>query len=255
MQKSDIPRPSDIIVAMLVLTRLPMPAVSDAALARVAPGTWAFPFAGVAVAGLGALAAYGVVMAGLPPAVAAGVFLAVQIMASGAMHEDGLADVADGFWGGFTVKRRLEIMKDSMIGSYGVIALILSIGLRWVALTALVASAPEVGVAVAALSRAGLPALMRILPPARDDGMSHDIGAPPLVACFLSALLGYGLATLIAGGFVALIAAGGAIAGLVIAGTVARIKIAGQTGDVLGASQQLGDIIALSLLASLAGHM
>lgn len=255
MQKSDIPRPSDIIVAMLVLTRLPMPAVSDAALARVAPATWAFPLAGVMVAGLGALAGYGVVAAGLPAAVAAGVLLAVQIMASGAMHEDGLADVADGFWGGYTVKRRLEIMKDSMIGSYGVIALILSIGLRWVALTALVVHAPEVAVAVAALSRAGLPALMRLLPPARDDGMSHDIGAPPIFTCLLSALVGYGLAAMIAGGFVALIATGGVIAGLVIAALVAKWKIDGQTGDVLGASQQLGDIIALSLLASLAAQM
>lgn len=255
MQKSDIPRPSDIIVAMLVLTRLPMPSVSDAALARVAPATWAFPLAGIPVAGLAALAGHGVIMAGLLPAVAAGVLLMVQIMASGAMHEDGLAKAANGFWNGDTVKRRLEIMREDMIGSFGVIALILSIGVRWVALTALVASAPQVAVACAVMSRAFLPVLMRIQPPARDDGMSHDIGAPPVLACLMAALVGAGAATLIAGGFVTIIATAGAIVGVVIAGLVARAKIAGQTGDVLSAAQQLGDTIALCLLASLATNM
>ncbi len=255
MQKSDLPRPSDIIVSMMVLTRLPMPSVSDAALARVAAATWAFPLAGVLVAGLAALAGHGVILAGLLPAVAAGVLLAVQIMASGAMHEDGLARVANGFWNGETIKRRLEIMRDDAIGSFGVIALVLSIGVRWVALTALVASAPQVAVACAVMSRAFLPMMMRVQPPARDDGMSHDIGAPPVLTCLLAICVAAGLATLIAGGFVTIIATAGALGGAVIAGLVARVKIDGQTGDVLSAAQQIGDIIALCLLASLTVNM
>ncbi len=64
--------------------------------------------------------------------------LGLLAMMTGAMHEDGLADTVDGFWGGWTVQRRLEIMKDSHIGSYGVIALVLSLGLRWMALSAAV---------------------------------------------------------------------------------------------------------------------
>ena len=64
---------------------------------------------------------------------------AAQALATGALHEDGLADSVDGFWGGATRERRLEIMKDSRIGSYGALALILSVLIRWTALSALLA--------------------------------------------------------------------------------------------------------------------
>ena len=100
----------------------------------------------------------------------------------GAMHADGLADCADGFWGGWTIERRLEIMKDSHIGAYGVIALILIIGLQWQIVAALMQA--EIAfialISAAVLSRAPLPLIMARIPNARGSGLSHqtaDVGS------------------------------------------------------------------------------
>ena len=113
----------DLRLALGLLTRLPLPSTPD--MARGAQAAWAWPLAGLAPAALAALAmALGSAL-GVLPGVAAALGLAVSVMVTGAMHEDGLADTADGLWGGWTPERRLEIMKDSRIGAYGVIALIL----------------------------------------------------------------------------------------------------------------------------------
>ncbi|TDK51733.1 adenosylcobinamide-GDP ribazoletransferase [Antarcticimicrobium luteum] len=247
MRKNDILSivSRDILLALVLLTRLPLPRLPEAAFARQARAGWAFPLAGLAVAApacaLGALAA----RAGLPPAVAAGLVLAAQVMLSGAMHEDGLADSADGLWGGMTPARRLEIMKDSRVGSYGVLALILSVGLRWSALAGLAAAGAWGAVLAAAiLSRAGLPALMTALPHARENGLSRAVGRPgrgPAWAAVALALI----AALILTGAATLAAA--LWAGLAVAGTgaLARARLGGQTGDILGAAQQLAEIAAL----------
>src|SRR5690606_6276515 len=102
---------------------------------------------------------------GLPPAAAAVIGLAAGILLTGALHEDGAADVADGFGGGKTRDDKLAIMRDSRIGSYGTLALMLSVLARWIALTA-IASAAEGGtilwasIAAHAASRAVLPAFL-----------------------------------------------------------------------------------------------
>ena len=168
------------------------------------------------------------------------------------MHEDGLADTADGFWGGWTAERRLEIMKDSVIGSYGVIALILGLGLRWLALSAILAqgaSAFEVVIAVAVLSRAPLPLLMTALPKARPGGLSASVGAPGNGPSVASLGLGLGLATLMVGPMIwgAFLVAVAMVGGLAV---VARRKIGGQTGDVLGAAQQLAEVALLVVLST-----
>ena len=73
-------------------------------------------------------------MAGLSPSVAAALALAAAMLATGCLHEDGLSDVADGFGGGKTRERKLEIMRDSRIGAYGAAALVMSVLIRWSAL-------------------------------------------------------------------------------------------------------------------------
>ena len=93
--------------------------------ARVAAAAWAWPLAGMAVGLLGAAAGGLVLWLGVAPAAAAAIAIAAQIFATGALHEDGLADSADGLWGGWDKARRLAIMKDSRIGTYGVLALVL----------------------------------------------------------------------------------------------------------------------------------
>lgn len=235
---------TDIIVACLLLTRLPMPHLPNSAFDASARAVWAYPIAGALVGSLACLAGGLALMAGLPNTVAAVLVVGLLVLSTGAMHEDGLADTADGFWGGFTVQRRLEIMKDSHIGTYGTLALILAFGLRWSCYAALIPLGFGPVIAVAAISRAIMPVLMLGLPNARQSGVSHGVGQPALPAV----VVGLGIAVI-----VSMVSAGPmTLAALVIAGatgigmgTLARHKISGQTGDVLGATQQITEITVL----------
>jgi adenosylcobinamide-GDP ribazoletransferase len=170
---------------------------------------------------------------------------------TGALHEDGLADLSDGLWGGLDPTRRLEIMRDSRIGSYGVIALALSLIARWALLLAALedGSIAWVMAASGAASRAPLPALMRWLPPARAEGLSRGVGVPPASAIWIGA--GIGGATLLPFGPVAAVAAAMAVTAMAYGvGILSHAKLGGQTGDVLGACQQLCEIGALAVLTS-----
>ena len=239
--------PGDIATATALLTRLPVPFTAD----RAAAAAWAYPVAGFFVATLAAALASLALAFGLPPALAAGLVLAVQVIVTGAMHEDGLADSADGLWGGWTRARRLEIMRDSRIGTYGVIALVMSLGLRWQALTLVLAAGlhwPAL-IAVAVLSRAVMVALMHHLPHARDDGLSRQTGRPGRDTALLAMALGAVGALLLGGwAFVLIVVAG--LAALAVT-SIARAKIGGQTGDILGATQQVTEIALLLTIAAL----
>lgn len=250
MRKNDISL-VDIPLALVLLTRLPLPQLASSSFQRQSRAVWAFPLAGLAVTLPACMAAYAGQALGLSAGLAAGLFLMVQVLLTGAMHEDGLADCADGFWGGFAPARRLEIMKDSQIGSYGVLALVFAIGLRWHALSLLL----DLGqgwsaLAIALLSRAMMPMLMVWLPNARQSGLSQSVGRPSRRAT----ALGLGLAVALALpllGFVSL-AVAALLALLTLGlGLVARTKIGGQTGDVLGACQQVSEIAGLLMLAAL----
>ena len=245
MPQSDRPRLADIPAALRLLTRLPMPA--DPAPTRAA-SAWAWPFAGLVVgtlaAGLGAAAAP------LGGGVAAAVVLGVQAILTGAMHEDGLADCADGFWGGWDRARRLEIMKDSAIGTYGVLALLVTGLMRWSALAVILEAGHWTAlIGIAALGRVPMAVVMALLPNARGKGLAQSVGRPGLGTVALGLVLGLGAAFVFAGaaGFGAA-SAMAATTGLVI--VIAWVKIGGQTGDVLGASQLLGETAALVVLAA-----
>ena len=237
----------DLGVALALLTRLPLPKLREAAFRRQAQAGWAFPLVGLAVAALAALVGRGALLLGLPAEVAAGLVLAAMAAMTGAMHEDGLADTVDGFWGGQSRERRLEIMKDSMIGSYGALALVLSAGLRWMALAELLPLGWGGLVCAACLSRAVLPGLMTALPPARAGGLSRAVGVPGVWASLVAAGIGLGLG-LAAVGLTALGAAVAAGLAAVALGALAKARIGGQTGDVLGAAQQVAEIAVLLVL-------
>src|SRR4029079_4674632 len=139
---------------------------------ELARALWSAPVVGIVVALAGA-AVYAVATAlHVPPLPAAALAVAATLVLTGGLHEDGLADVADGFGGGGTRERKLEIMRDSRIGSYGVCVLILSFVLRIAAL----ASFGDAGLVAAALvaahaaARAPIAAFMALVPPARIDG-------------------------------------------------------------------------------------
>ncbi len=252
VHKNDNPLISawDIPLALALLTRLPVPRLPENVFARQADSAWAFPVVGLVV-GLLACAVGWVSMAlGLPALVAAVLVTATLVISTGAMHEDGLADTADGLWGGFTRERRLEIMKDSHIGAYGVLTLIFTQLMR-VALIAALLTAGDYGAFLTAciVSRTFMPVLMSTLPNARNSGLSHSVGGPRgttvaaglVLAVFCGALLM---------GFAATLPV--LIAALVVAvlARVAKTKIGGQTGDILGATQQLAELAFLATTAA-----
>ena len=239
----------DIAVALSLLSRWPL-RLSENAYARSAQAVWAYPIAGALIALPVVGLAIFCLWIGLSTGLSALLALACLTATTGAMHEDGLADSADGLWGGHTAARRLEIMKDSRIGAYGVLALIFGIGLRWLALTALFDAGDVFGpiLAAATLSRAVPPALMRYLPSVRSIGLSKSVGTPEArhVGCAAATAIVFAALALHDIPIVAFV--GATLAGVGCA-SIARSKINGQTGDILGASQQVTEMTVLLCLA------
>lgn len=251
MRKDDhaLIQPTDIPAALGLLTRLPLRVDTARATARGVRAAWAWPLAGAAVGLSAGLIATVALWIGLPPAVAGLLLVGTQIAMTGAMHEDGLADSLDGLWGGWDRTRRLEIMKDSRIGAYGVIGLVLSLILRWQIWALVIASGPVLGpvLAITALSRVPMVMLMWALPQARKDGLSRAVGRPTGATLALAAGLGLIIA-LCAVGWAAMSLAIGMSVTTLIWGLIARAKIGGQTGDILGAAQQWATLVGLCLL-------
>ena len=250
MTKNDMSRLryGDVAEAVSLLTRLPVASSG----ARGVQAGWAWPLAGALVALIAGVTGGIAAALGLPTTLAATLVLAVMVILTGAMHEDGLADCADGFWGGWTSERRLEIMNDSRIGTYGVVALVLSLLARWAAIVALMQAGSylDVLVAVAALSRVPMLAQMWALPAARAGGLSDRTGRPDPEAVGLAAVVGLLLALLVSG-FVALAAACAVALAAFGLTRLALAKIGGQTGDVLGATQQLCEMAGLAVCIAL----
>jgi adenosylcobinamide-GDP ribazoletransferase len=245
---------ADMAACVRFFSRLPLPPVNAADDPATAPDftriSRAAPLAGAAVAlpaaGLGLLLS----LTNLPPLVIALLVAAALTIVTGALHEDGLSDVADGFFGGATVDRRLEIMKDSRIGAFGALALVFAIGLRVALIAALmdrfpVANAVLLVVTGEALSRFLLVWQWRSLPLAKPDGLAARFGKPDkkavrdglfvTTALLLPAAVSTQLSTLGLGLITAAILA-------FFTGRLAVKKINGTTGDVLGAIQQLSSL-------------
>jgi adenosylcobinamide-GDP ribazoletransferase len=232
---------ADFLASLAFLTRLPLPAGLPHV--RLAQAMRAFPLVG-ALIGL----ATGALMAGLhslgPPGLAAaGLTLAGLALLTGALHEDGLADVADGFGGGRDRAHKLDIMRDSRIGTYGVVAVGLVLLIRAACLADITASAWWVPICVmaaaGALSRALAVWLLATTDAARSDGLSSGVGRPAsdvLLPALLIGVIIAGLLAYLAAGFfgaLAIVLAGGAMA--VIIRALAVQQIGGHTGDVCGA--------------------
>jgi adenosylcobinamide-GDP ribazoletransferase len=245
-------RVNDLKIGLIFLSRLPLAHQEPIEKGQLAQALWTAPIVGVGVGLVGA-GVYGLAQAlHVPPLPAAALAVAATVIVTGGLHEDGLADVADGFGGGATRERKLEIMRDSRIGSYGVCALILSFGLRWSAL-ATIANPWAVALALCAAhtaARAGLPAFMSQVAPARPDGLSASAGSPPgrsVAIAFAVGILALVLALGPGKALVSLILL--ALSGLMLARLAIR-QIGGQTGDILGAFEQTGEILILLVAAA-----
>ncbi len=244
------------LIAAQFLTRLPIPPGlrKDWTMADLRDSVPVFPLVGLLVGLTAGLAYAAAIFVGLPPVIAALLAVAVQMLITGALHEDGLADVCDGFGGAPTRERKLEIMRDSRLGSYGAIGLMFGLALRVAAIAHLAGPGMVAAglVAAAVLSRAAMPMAMTLLPQARAEGLAAAAGRPS----FSRALLGLGIGVLMVflclspfEGLAVLIA--GAVAALAFL-TLAWRQLGGITGDVLGGLQQIVEIACLLTIVALA---
>jgi len=256
----------DIAQALRFYSRLPVPALpwedNPHALPDFSRLTRVVPLAGLVLGLLPALVLTGALRLDLGPWLAAILAVGIMTLTTGAFHEDGLADTADSC-GGVTRERRLEIMRDSRIGSFGAAALFLALALRITTLATLILRTDAIATAAAilvtaSLSRtAGLIPLV-FLPPARLDGASYAVGQPSreglwfatglaiAAALALSALGGLPVSGLF------LMIAFSALCGYAMT-LFSRRHIQGQTGDIAGATQQLAEIAALIGLLTVIG--
>jgi adenosylcobinamide-GDP ribazoletransferase len=246
-----------VLTALRFYSRLPLPALAFERAAFAAPDIRRLaiyaPVAGAIIGACGALVFAIAHRLSLSPLLSGGLALGALVIVSGAFHEDGLADVADGFGGGATRARKLEIMRDSRVGAFGAAALCLSLILRLGALASLAAEgawrcAASLIVAGAVSRAVGLMPLA-LLDPARLDGAGAGVGRLAVTA-FLKALL-VALAIAVGGGLLAM-GLGRSLASFFCAflaalamTDIARRQIGGQTGDVAGAAQQLAEIACL----------
>jgi adenosylcobinamide-GDP ribazoletransferase len=244
---------ADIRIAILICTRLPLRSAAAIESLDVACASWALPVAGALAGAAGALAFWLAFELRLPPTIAAAVALAATLLVTGCLHEDGLADTADGFGGGWDRTRKLEIMRDSRLGTYGACALAISLLLRWAALAAFTSPVQAASALVAAhvAARAALPAFMHAVPPARADGLSAQAGRPSLAAAVVAGLIGIVTLALTLGLPAAAIGLAFATSAAFLVARLCLRQIGGQTGDVLGALEQV--IEAVILLTAVAG--
>ena len=255
-RKAAIPRlramPRDLLLCLAFFTRLPVsPDLEQPA--DMSASSQMFPAIGLVIGAIGSLTMAAVWLLNLP----------AMILATGALHEDGLADMVDGFGGGRDRKRKLEIMRDSHIGTYGVLALVLSQGLRISLLSSLVSA--DLIVAMAALtasavaSRAASMVLWSALPPARNDGLSRHVGQPDRTA------LTFAMAMTVVVLVVLLVwSAGPAALGTAVVVSafsiwllmlLCRHQISGQTGDTIGAAQQISELAFMAGLLMSVGNI
>lgn len=241
---------SGLLGALQFLTRIPIRTAGPVPHHRIVG--W-FPVAGLLIG-----AVVGGVAAGLhelvPPAVAGAVAVIAGLLITGAFHEDGLADVADSFGGGWTREQRFEILKDSQHGTYGVAALAASIIARVAAVGSITSPAAVFAAVVAAhvLARTAIVGALLTIRPASDSGLGADVARSMSRRSSASAVLVGAAITVAAVGWWAGPLVGVAVVGTAVVGWLAVRKIGGLAGDVLGAVEQVVECLVLVVASGLA---
>lgn len=238
-------------LAVSFLTRVPV-GVGEVAGGEMRSASPWFPAVG---AGIGAVVTgvYALSFRYLPSLLAAVLAVTFGIWLTRAFHEDGLGDTSDAFGSGAEGERAFEIMGDPRLGTYGTVAVVASILWRVAALGSLGPAMALVGLVVAhTLARTGAVALMAILPPARTAGLSRSMvagsGGRGVVGAVVS---GVAIGVVVAGLWVLPAVL---LMALVVAWfrRVSHLRLGGVTGDVLGACEQVGEMLLLAFIASLA---
>ncbi|MBS1103590.1 adenosylcobinamide-GDP ribazoletransferase [Gluconobacter sp. Dm-62] len=240
----------DLACGLSLLTRLPTGWLrvegSDWSLGR---SLWCWPLTGAGVGAVGGALYLALTHLGLPPLLSAIWTAAALLLLTGGLHEDGLADMADGLGGGRDRRRKLDIMRDSRLGSYGAMALILALALRVSALSFLGgASAMECLIASGALSRASMAGVAFFLPPARPDGLARQLEDLSAIRVTLTLLIAAVPVFLAFPPLTAVLTCAGSTGMTALLMTLSFRQLGGHTGDVLGATACLVDCTALTIL-------
>jgi adenosylcobinamide-GDP ribazoletransferase len=206
-----------------------------------------FPLVGAGLGAAGAGIFLGTSQA-LPVALAALITVAFWAAVTGVLHEDGLADSADAFRAGRTPEKMLAILKDSRIGTYGAVAIVLSVGARWQAMEYLAASrVVEVFIAAQAVPRAAMVALAWISRPAASTGLGFEFSSTLTTPTAVIAIVQGVAAALLCGILPGVAILGGAYVIVRVARWYFYRRIGGVNGDCLGATEQLIEIYVLVL--------
>jgi adenosylcobinamide-GDP ribazoletransferase len=239
----------EIRLAVGFFTRLPVKAPAG----QIAEAARAFPIAGAIVGLVGSLIYLLAMEIGLSGLLAALLAVAATVIVGGALHEDGLADFADMMGVRGDRERKLAVMRDSRIGSYGVLALGFSTAIKVGALVALGDPRFVAGALITAhvCGRATLPIIMRSLPLARVNGLAVEAGKPSAAATYQGLGVALFIAAFACGPGAALVSQVVAIVAAFLVSELARRQIRGYTGDVLGAAQEIAQLAILINLVSL----
>jgi adenosylcobinamide-GDP ribazoletransferase len=251
----------DARICLIFFTRIPVSWPEDLPRERITRAFQAVPVVGLTIGLIGALAYWAafLLFAG-DLHISATIAVAAQVFATGAFHEDGFADFFDGLGGGQTREAKLEIMRDSRIGTYGSAALFLILLLK-IFLLSYIAQPLQVGLCLiiaGVLARVALVHFMTIVKPAAQDGASAEAGQPTTFEATTATIMGgviAGISLLVAFqlGFImpAIGAVAGAAIGAGVIGFASTKQLGGQTGDALGASAVAAELGALAGLVAL----
>ena len=239
---------STLPLALTFLTKLPWPWRGPADETALARSMFWFPWVG-AVLGLIFWGAWAGLHRALPAPAAAAVLLTLTVWVTGGLHLDGLADTADGLGGGRTPEEALAIMKDSRVGAFGVLSLILGLVLKFSLLLSLATqtSGTRALLLFPIISRWSMVLLAYLSPYARAEGglgQAMTLGVSPRV------LLGAGLS---AGGLSLLILGAPGLVLFIIAAALVWLgslyfqrRLGGITGDILGATNEVVEVLVLA---------
>jgi len=247
-----------LMVAIQFLTRLPVPPLDRYESAWLALSARYFPVVGVLVGSI-SVGVWWLSSTCFPPTVAVGLMLTGSLLVTGALHEDGFADVCDGFGGAGAHDGVLAIMKDSRIGTYGAVGIAMMLGLRWAALASVPRFALPLTVITAGMvSRWCATGLIWRLPYVRMDvdakskSVANGLSAGNwLLSGVLGALALLPVAWIVSPASilpvirVLAIALVFASASTVLAAAYFKSRIGGYTGDCLGATQQIAELVFL----------
>ena len=244
----------DILLALTFFTRIPIHFTVKYH-RTLMQACWCFPLIGASIGLVGGTFLYLLLIIQIPVAISAVITICFIIVLTGALHEDGLADTVDGLGGGEDKKSKIEKMRDSRIGSYGVLAILL---LTLIKLNAIISLATEKPYEIAILSIICAHSLSRfsiiVIPyfsiPASNEGLARYAGKPATLG-FIGSFLLTSILILILLPFDQAILS--AVLAILVAGAVgllANFQIKGYTGDILGAAQQVSEVTVLVYLAS-----